>query len=545
MLKVQKQGIDKLLEIMRFIESISVKIHGALDEKKIFRIIKEEFASHTDFKAVSILLLDDSGLSLHLVDSSIQNNRGLKQGEKIAKVSFQNYKIKLKKSKTYTQVIKHGKTIQLQVVDLIKELFPRIISASVAKILNYKKEIVILTPLSRQGKVIGALAVSSIGLSDYLVPSVKNLAQHISNALDIAYEYAERKKVEKEIVYKSFHDDLTGLYNRAFFEKEMGQIDKKENLPISIIMGDADCLKIINDGFGHLEGDNLLRSIAQTLKMACRKNDLPARWGGDEFIALLPKTSEKKTLKICAQIKHNCSESKQSIIAPHISLGAASKTKPDQKIEGVIMMAEDRMYLDKIQNEKNVRKIALLALQNKLNKKCNINPKHHQRLQKLAINIGRYLCLPKAEIDSLGQLAIFHDIGKIAISSHIFTKPGPLSAEEWKEIKRHSDIGYRIAKSLPELTPIAQAIRAHHEWWNGKGYPLGLKAEQIPFPSRVLAIVDTYDIMVYGNRPYKKNVSPKEALKELRKFAGAQFDPKLVNVFTEMILRQELSPKAK
>ncbi len=539
MLKAQKREIDKLIGIMRFIEGLSVKIHGVLDEQEIFNVVRKEFASHSYYEEVSILLLDDDNSSLKIVSSSVSAYR-VKQGEKVAGVKLQGYKMKLKKTKTYSQVVKKGQTVQVKVAEIVDELFPRPVSYLIKKILNYEKKICILTPLMCQEKIIGVLAVSSFGLSDYLIPSVKNLAQHISSALDLAREHNKRENAEKKIIHQSRHDDLTGLYNRAFFEKEIERIDKEENLPISIIIGDADYLKIINDGLGHLEGDKLLRSIAQAFKTACRKDDVLARWGGDEFIALLPKTSEKKALEMCIEIKRICSNLKQSIITPQVSLGATSKIKPDQKIGGVVMMAEDRMYIDKIQNEKNVRSRVLLALQNRLNQKCNTSQKHHQRFQKLAINMGHYLCLPNVEINLLGRLAIFHDIGKVAISSHIFTKLGSLSVEEWKEIKRHSDIGYRIAKSLPELAPIAQAIRAHHEWWNGKGYPLGLKAEKIPFLSRVLAIVDAYDVMVYGNRPYKKKFSSREALKELRDFAGRQFDPKLVNIFTEMISRQEL-----
>lgn len=137
-------------------------------------------------------------------------------------------------------------------------------------------------------------------------------------------------------------------------------------------------------------------------------------------------------------------------------------------------------------------------------------------------------------MDDLALLATLHDIGKIAIPEGIIIKPGNLSPEEWELIWKHPEIGYRIAGSSPELAPIAEAILAHHEWWDGSGYPRGLKGEEIPLISRIISIVDAYDVMTHG-RPYKEAVGQEESLQELQGKAGTQFDPILTSMFIKMV----------
>jgi HD-GYP domain-containing protein (c-di-GMP phosphodiesterase class II) len=152
----------------------------------------------------------------------------------------------------------------------------------------------------------------------------------------------------------------------------------------------------------------------------------------------------------------------------------------------------------------------------------------------LALQIGRDFGLSDSELDDLALLATLHDIGKIAIPEGIIIKPGNLSPEEWELIWKHPEIGYRIAGSSPELAPIAEAILAHHEWWDGSGYPRGLKGEEIPLISRIISIVDAHDVMTQG-RPYKEAVGQEESLQELQSKAGTQFDPILTAMFIKMV----------
>lgn len=364
---------------------------------------------------------------------------------------------------------------------------------------------------------------------------VVNTEGKIIGIAGVIRDITKRKKIEEEIVYRNQHDELTGLYNRSFFEKEMKRLNTKRQLPISIVIGDVNGLKLVNDGFGHSQGDKLLQNIAQALKKACRKKDIISRWGGDEFVVLLPKTSEKTAKRLCSRIQDVCFKSVQYPISASITLGIASRMKPKQNLREVLAKAEDIMYTNKIFNEKKIRSVIFSSLQKTLAKKSYESREHAQRLRRLAVRMGYCLGLSNSEMDLLELLAVLHDIGKVAISTDILTKSEPLTPKEWEEIKKHSKIGYRVIKSLPELMPVAEAVLAHHEWWNGKGYPYGLKGEEIPLISRIIAIVDAYDVMVYSKRPYKKRISSQEALKEIEKQAGSQFDPDLTRLFIKII----------
>ena len=347
-------------------------------------------------------------------------------------------------------------------------------------------------------------------------------------------DITERKWADDQIRYLSFHDKLTGLFNRPYFDVELKRLNTERQLPISVIMGDVNGLKLVNDAFGHQEGDKLLARIAVILKESCRKEDVIARLGGDEFAIFLPRTSYKITNGIVERIRTACSQASHDPVQLSIALGAVTKEDPNQDIQEVLKEAEERMYRSKLLESKSVRASIISSLRRTLFEKSHETEEHTHRIQQLALQIGRAFGLSDSELDDLALLATLHDIGKIAIPEGIIIKPGNLSPEEWELIWKHPEIGYRIAGSSPELAPIAEAILAHHEWWDGSGYPRGLKGEEIPLISRIISIVDAYDVMTHG-RPYKEAVRPEESLEELQGKAGTQFDPSLTAMFTKMV----------
>ena len=347
-------------------------------------------------------------------------------------------------------------------------------------------------------------------------------------------DITERKKAEAQVKYLSFNDKLTGLYNRAFFEEELSRLDTERQLPLSLIIGDVNGLKLINDALGHESGDRLLRKAAEILRNSCRKEDIIARWGGDEFIILLPKTKPHCAERICERIQEKSRSSSDFPIPISISLGTASKNESLQDVQAIIKEAEDKMYRNKLLESKSARSSFLLSLQQTLWAKSHETKEHCQNVKELAEQLGSRLGLPESELDDLRLLAVLHDVGNIAIPNEILDKPAPLSPNEWEIVKKHPETGYRIALTLPELAPIAGAILAHHERWDGKGYPLGLKAEEIPLISRILAIIDAFDVMTSG-RPYKEAMNIAEARSEIRKCAGTQFDPELVKTFCKLM----------
>jgi len=349
-------------------------------------------------------------------------------------------------------------------------------------------------------------------------------------------DITERKSSEDRIYYLSFHDKLTGLYNRAYFEEELKRLDTPRQLPISLILGDVNGLKLINDVFGHEEGDRLLRQIAFILRESCRKEDVVARLGGDEFAVFLPRTSAEAAGEIIPRIKHLCSQRKIGPMQLSIALGAVTKETPTQDMGKVLRDAEEKMYQTKLLESKGIRTSLYLSLQKVLFEKSFETEEHIARLKELALRMASSLGLFSTEVSKLSLLASWHDIGMVALPEEILRKTGPLTGEEWGRVQKHPEIGYRLAESSPDLVAIAEAILSHHENWDGSGYPLGLKGEKIPLPSRILAIVDAFDNMTHGGS-YEKTLDHEEALKWLSKRAGRQFDPCLVQVFIKLFSR--------
>ncbi len=374
---------------------------------------------------------------------------------------------------------------------------------------------------------------NEIAIADSAAP-IKDGNGVIQGVVIVFRDITDEAKIQKEIEYLTFHDKLTGLYNRAYFEEILARLDTEMQLPLSLIMGDLNGLKLVNDALGHHEGDKLLIRMAKYLKDSCRNEDIIARWGGDEFVIVLPRTSEEVAMRICDRIRNNCDKYHENeLIQLSIALGHATKEDPKEDIEKVLLKAEGRMYRNKFRESNSIRNAMISSLKRSLFETNYETEEHTRRLEELSLNMGKALQLSDSQLDELTLLASLHDIGKIAIPNEILMKKGKLLRKEWDILRKHPEIGYRIASASSELAPIANTIFSHHEWWDGSGYPQGLKGEEIPLISRIVAIIDAYDAMT-NDRPYRKAISHEEATEELRRCAGTQFDPKLVEFFIEM-----------
>ncbi|HML38525.1 MAG TPA: PAS domain S-box protein [Bacillota bacterium] len=346
-------------------------------------------------------------------------------------------------------------------------------------------------------------------------------------------DISKEREQNEQIRFLSYHDYLTGLYNRRYIEEAMVRLDARKNLPISVVMGDVNGLKITNDVFGHKAGDSLLKNVVKTLEDNCREGDLIARWGGDEFVMFMPRTEIRDAEQIIQNIKQSCDEISDSALRVSLSLGCAVKEKPEEDLRSILQLAEENMYHQKLLDGKSYRNAIINTLLAMLYEKSIETEEHTERLGIFCRCMGRRLQLSSKEMDELSLLAVLHDIGKVGVSRLILQKPDQLKSVEWEEMKRHPEIGYRIAQATPELAIVADFILSHHERWDGTGYPRGLKGEEIPLVCRILAIADAYDAMV-NDRVYRNAMSRDDALMELKKNAGTQFDPQIVELFIDM-----------
>ena len=350
-------------------------------------------------------------------------------------------------------------------------------------------------------------------------------------------DITERKQFEERLKYLSLHDQLTGLYNRAYLENELQRLNSSREYPISIISVDLDGLKLVNDTLGHDHGDDLLKVCAWILQESFRDSDIIARAGGDEFVILLPgtelHTGEKIVQRIQLEIKnYNQLHKGQIPLSLSIGLACADNEQPD--LNEVLKQADDFMYQDKLNSNMNSRSQIMAALMAALEERDFIASGHAHRLQELCLKLGKEMGLSVNQISNLNLLVQVHDLGKVGIPDKILFKPGPLTEAEWEIMCQHPEKGYRIALASPDMAGIADLILKHHERWDGQGYPLGLQGEEIPVECRILAIADSFDSMV-NDRPYRKAMSCKDAVQELRRCAGSQFDLELVEKFIHVL----------
>jgi diguanylate cyclase (GGDEF)-like protein len=333
--------------------------------------------------------------------------------------------------------------------------------------------------------------------------------------------------------YMTYYDNLTGLHNRGYIEKKLKRLAAERKLPISLIIADINGLKLVNDHYGHDEGDKVLVKVADVLRSTVREKDIIARYGGDEFLILLPDTNKNQAEKISKRIHKKIAETEVNGVAISLGIGLATKDRSEQNVEGTIEKADDRMYQNKLTKKRSNKNKIVKSLMSSLSAKSDETKEHAQRMTNNALKLGGKINLTNEQLNNLSLLATLHDIGKVTISEEILTKSSDLTEEEWKTIKTHPQKGYSIASSIKELAPIAKGILSHHERWDGGGYPQGLKKEEIPLLARIITIVDAYDVMVNG-RVYKEPRSKTKALEELKKCAGTQFDPELVEEFIEV-----------
>lgn len=343
----------------------------------------------------------------------------------------------------------------------------------------------------------------------------------------VTTDITDCRTLEELLFYSRFHDNLTGLYNRSHFSENEKDIQR---LPaISVIMTDINGLKLINDTYGRETGDLLLKEYAKILRQSFEKNDLIYRWGGDEFLIITKNAVESKSWKLCNRLIKKCENTRFKNIPLSISIGVTSK-QHNEGISKTLNRAEDLMYRNKLNESKSSKSLIMKTLIQTLSEKSYETHEHIERMISVGNVFAKKLQLCPNEITRLNTLIILHDVGKINIDSRILLKDTKLSDTEWKDIMKHPEIGYRITHATEEFAFIAEDILAHHEHWDGMGYPRGLKQGDIPYLSRILSLIDSFDVM-YNGRPYKQKMPLDAIVQEIISCSGKQFDPRLAEEF--------------
>ena len=391
-----------------------------------------------------------------------------------------------------------------------------------------------------QGKVIdysNKLLISKTGNElpvEISVAPIVHSDGSVSGAVFIFRDVSEKRAEQRKIEFLSYNDVLTGLYNRRYIEDAMIDLDTPENLPITIFSVDVNGLKLANDAFGHEFGDQLLKTFADILKGVCQPEDVIGRVGGDEFCILMKNTDEDEAASIKERILDEMSKLKLYPIVASLAIGFAVKHSPEDDIKTVMVLSDHRMYQDKIKSRKTMRTQTIQMALDHNNLSHTHEQSHSYNVSLYCEAIARAMGFDEKSVQEIKTAGLLHDIGKIMISSHILNKSGKLSKDEFNLVKRHPEVGYQLLRTVDEYAHLSEFVLYHHECWDGSGYPIGLKDEEIPLFSRIIAVADAFDAMT-GERPYQRTKTQSEAIEELKRGMGTQFDPEIVKIFCPLV----------
>ena len=356
----------------------------------------------------------------------------------------------------------------------------------------------------------------------------KRTEQLLDSNAKLRQEIIERKRVEEQLRIYSEKDALTGLANRSRFERLRQELAEMNQGTLGVLAIDVNDLKLANDLEGHEAGDELLRRVSGVLQAAFGDAELLARIGGDEFVALYCDEPEELMKQKAEFLDWEAKAARVSL-----SVGWAWGDLSQMASQNLLQAADSAMYAEKYKFTSQYDQGGLARLRRMLEVGSRWTGPHVQRLEGILVRFGRYLQLPDSE-ESLRLLAMFHDVGTLLLPEVLVNKDAVYTPAERTLMESHAEKGAQLAQMMPELAPLAKLILHHHERWDGAGYPGKLQGEEIPYLSRVLAVADAYESMT-GTRVHRAPLSRIEALAELERCAGSQFDSAVVKAFQEML----------
>lgn len=374
---------------------------------------------------------------------------------------------------------------------------------------------------------------NSIYIEDSAFP-ILNQQDQVDGIVYVFHNIGERYEKQKKIEYLSYHDQLTGLYNRSYFESEYNRILKDKRFPLGLIVADLNALKLTNDAFGHQMGDRLIRTFSDILMQNFDEKATVARIGGDEFAILLPETVYEQTVEKIEAIRKSLAESRLEGIPVSASLGFAVHQNELYSFAETFKQADEKMYEQKLVESEIVRKRVIRSIfqQNFLifpGKKSEV-----YKALRLAKLFASRLDIEPVEAIRVAKSAMVYDIGNIAIPHEYFVKTDKLNEKEWEAIKTHPAAAYHILKNVIKFADVADIVLSHHENFDGTGYPRGLRGNQIPLESRILALITDYCAMT-TSRTYRNKLTMEDALDEIHRNAGVRYDPEFIDLFIETV----------
>lgn len=374
----------------------------------------------------------------------------------------------------------------------------------------------------------------SIELDKYF--DVRAFCPSIGQFATIITDITSRVNLENKLKYSYYHDQMTELYNRQFVFDNFESLDNEDNLPLSIISADINGLRSINESFGYIVGDEIIKKVAEVIKNVCIKPYIPVRWDGDDFLIILPKLNEDAANSFIRDLKYNLQlQMADELSDVSVTIGSFIKTNNDISLKQAMKNADENMLINKVADNKSVQNTPINMILKVLLEKNQREKIHSRRVSEICVAIGQAMHMNEEDINKLRIIGLIHDIGKIGIDERILNKPAKLTNRECKIMKQHSEIGFRILSANKQTSELAFYVLSHHESLDGTGYPNGIKGDNISIYTRILTLADSYDAMT-KDRPYRKGLSDDEAIAEIKKCSGTQFDPDIVDVFVNNVL---------
>lgn len=347
------------------------------------------------------------------------------------------------------------------------------------------------------------------------------------------------RKTYFELEQSTLYDALTGFYNKQSYLTQVPQWSDSRYWPVAVGVCNINGLRSLNDKFGSAYGDFVMQQLAHCVRVHIGEETFAAKLDNGDILAVMEGKTHEDAAVVFEAIKRDLEKFFSKDNEVHVEYGIAVKEREDVTMDRVLSDARTSMQNKKMLRDNSASSSLVDSLKQTLSESDYETEEHVERTREMAARLGKRMNLSDSDIGKLELLAVLHDIGKVAIPHHVLVKKGKLNDEEFKIMQQHTVKGYRIAKSSPELGDIADCILSHHEKWDGTGYPNRLKGEEIPLLARIISAVDSHDVMVH-NRPYHQAMPEEDAIKELRRCAGTQFDPHIVEVFTELLEEEEL-----